>query len=192
MIYQLLSTAVIYSWWWVQQIPEICRDLVIKPRHYRCILLDILIHTSWPICVLKLLIIFSHFIVSPWRRRHYIPLKYLCLLTRRHIVNLYDLCLKSNSDIHMWNIHLYKLIHSWDIRYIHVRHDCLVAKWFCHRDLSPLHPSVICVEQKIELYLMVSFWRVLIFRTGDMYTYASRGILLYYIFIYRTMCNCRV
>jgi hypothetical protein len=28
----------------VQQVPETCRDLVIKPRYYRCILLNIRIH----------------------------------------------------------------------------------------------------------------------------------------------------
>jgi hypothetical protein len=47
MLHQWLSTAVLYFWWWIQQVLETCRELVIKPRHFRCILLDIRIHISY-------------------------------------------------------------------------------------------------------------------------------------------------
>jgi hypothetical protein len=39
-----MPTAVLYSWWWVRQVPETCKNLTVKLRYYRRILLDIRIH----------------------------------------------------------------------------------------------------------------------------------------------------
>jgi hypothetical protein len=50
---QWLPTAVMYSWWWVQQVLETCRDLAVKLRYYRCILSDIRKHI-WLLYILTL------------------------------------------------------------------------------------------------------------------------------------------